>query len=122
MKDRAAAHATLLTEMAHLGGNTGDPGWKITMIELAEPGAGTGQLKEELEKASLGEYVKGNDFAYAFEIALAWNNLGDKEKALHWLERAEAAGAHNFNFLEVDPRLANLRGEPRFATLLKTLK
>ena len=57
-----------------------------------------------------------------FEIALAYNALGNIEKALDWLQRSEAAGGHSFNFLQVEPRLANLRNETRYAALANKLK
>jgi hypothetical protein len=59
---------------------------------------------------------------FAYEIALAFNSLGESVSAIEWLERSEAAGGHSFNYAAVDPRLANLREEQRFVALLKKLR
>ena len=65
--------------------------------------------------------VKNNPFSFAQEIALAFNALGDKENALSWLEKSDAANNHGFNFTSADPRLENLQMEPRFQALLNKL-
>lgn len=75
-----------------------------------------------LEAAIIAPGVKGNDFAYAFEIALAYDHLGEKKKALDYLERSERSRTHGFNLAEPDPRLADLRKEPRFQLLLQKLR
>jgi tetratricopeptide (TPR) repeat protein len=117
-----AARESLERERLYSGANDADPGWKIIACQLAPADAGARQAAlKELEAAIHSESVKGNDFSFAFEIALAYNHLGDKEKALEWLERSEAAGSHSFNLMEADPRVANLREEPRFRKLLTKL-
>lgn len=45
--------------------------------------------------------------------------LGEKEKALDWLERAVDARESQVIWLKVDPRLRSLQNEPRLHTLLK---
>ncbi len=51
-------------------------------------------------------------------IALIYTALGDNDKAFHWLEKAYAERDADLCLLGVDPRLDNLRGDPRFASLL----
>jgi non-specific serine/threonine protein kinase len=49
--------------------------------------------------------------------------LGDKEKALDWLENAVGRGFINYPYLrDYDPYLENIRGEPRFKKLLERVK
>jgi disulfide oxidoreductase YuzD len=49
--------------------------------------------------------------------------LGDKEKALDWLEHAVKRGFINYPYMnEYDPYLENIRGEPRFKELMKRVK
>jgi adenylate cyclase len=67
------------------------------------------ELKSSLEK----------DESLAFGIAVVYVGLGDKEKALDWLERALAAHNSNFAHLKCDPIFKTLRNEPRFLLLLK---
>ena len=119
--DAAQARAAFNQEITLSGGSSDDPGWKI--IELQLPGSEneTAAKLAELDSVVSSGTVRRNEYAFAFEAALAFNALGDKEKALSWLERAEAAGSHSFNFIAVDPRLKNLHSEPRFQKLLSKL-
>jgi tetratricopeptide (TPR) repeat protein len=119
--DAAQARAAFNQEITLSGGSSDDPGWKI--IELQLPGSENEPAAKlaELDSVVSSGTVRKNEYAFAFEAALAFNALGDKEKALNWLERAEAAGSHSFNFIAVDPRLMNLHSEPRFQKLLSKL-
>jgi adenylate cyclase len=47
--------------------------------------------------------------------------LGEKEKALEWLEKSYADRDGRCSFLKVEPIYDNLRTEPRFQALLKKL-
>jgi hypothetical protein len=80
-----------------------------------------GRLKL-LDKAVASDIVRNNHSAFAFEAALAYNALGESAKALDWLERSESARSHSFNYLQVDPRIANLRDHPRFRRLAEKLR
>jgi hypothetical protein len=62
--------------------------------------------------------IRNNPYTFAFEAALSYNNLGDRDKAIEMLERSEAARSHSMNLAAVDPRIANLRDDPRFQKLL----
>ena len=75
-----------------------------------------------LDEAVASDLVRNNHNAFAFEAALAYNALGGTGKALDWLEKSEAARSHGFNYLEVDPRISNLRDEPRFLKLVAKLR
>jgi len=117
-----AARGSFEQERQNTPGDPNAAGWKVIETQLAsldEPARS--EALATLEAALSSDGVKGDDFTYAFEIALAYNHLGDKEKALGWLERADAAGTHSFNMMEPDPRIANLRQEPRFRKLLEQL-
>ncbi len=49
--------------------------------------------------------------------------IGEKEKALDWLENAVEIGLINYQFLnQYDPFLENIRSEPRFKQLMKRVK
>lgn len=120
--DYDAARAVFEKELNHSGGSVEDPGWKIIAMQIVPNGDRNPEHLSQLRKAVSSPIVANNPFAFAYEVALAFNNLGDREKALAFLERAEAAHSHGFNFLEVDPRLSNLHREPRFQRLLRKLK
>jgi len=58
---------------------------------------------------------------FALEIAQIYIGLGDKDNAFMWLSRA--ADEHQaYLFLNADPLFRPLRGDPRFAGLLKLMK
>jgi TolB-like protein/Tfp pilus assembly protein PilF len=119
--DIANARDAFDKEMAYSGGTLDEPGWRVIDLQLVSPETDRKAAVSELEKALNGKHVKGNDFAFAFEVALAYNALGQTEKAIEWLERSEAAGSHSFNMIAVDPRVQNMKAEPRFRKLLEKL-
>lgn len=55
------------------------------------------------------------------DIALVYNGLGDREKALDWLGKAFEAKAYWMVELKVEPHWQNLGSEPRFVALLKKM-
>ena len=72
------------------------------------------QILGELEKIATEHYVPGYSFAL---IHLA---LGEKEKAIDWLERGFREGAGlDLIYIKVDPMLDPLQGEPRFKALVQ---
>jgi TolB-like protein/Flp pilus assembly protein TadD len=59
------------------------------------------------------------DTELTWMAAAAASSVGHLDEALHWLSRAIEMGFINHRFFaEVDPFLANLRGEPRFEELM----
>jgi tetratricopeptide (TPR) repeat protein len=89
------------------------------MFQLVAPDENNVSNLKALESAVEHRSVKGNDYTFAFEIALAYNNLGQTDKALEWLERAAAANSHSFAYIAVEPRFANLRDLQRFQHLAR---
>jgi TolB-like protein/class 3 adenylate cyclase/Flp pilus assembly protein TadD len=55
------------------------------------------------------------------EIALIYHGLGDRENALNWLEKGVEAHLAPMPQLNYSPAWQNLRSEPRFLALLKTM-
>lgn len=55
----------------------------------------------------------------AYEIAIIYSLLGDRDAAFEWLAQAEREHAVGFTFVRVDPHLENLRSDPRFNQLLR---
>jgi len=54
----------------------------------------------------------------SYNIALAYNGLGDKEQALRWLEDAAERHDVRMTLLKVDHKWDNLRGEQRFDSIM----
>jgi TolB-like protein/tetratricopeptide (TPR) repeat protein len=69
----------------------------------------------ELELSAAQRYVASSDFA------LVNAGMGDRVRAIHWLERALDERDSFVPYINVDPRLASLRGEPRFRALVSRL-
>lgn len=120
--DRASASEALSKEIELSGGSPNDSGWKVVEIQIDAIGGITQELQKKLDTAVKDPSVGKNLFGFAYEIALANNALGRTEDALAWLERSEAAGGHSFNFAATDPRLSNLRNEPRYIALVNKLR
>ncbi|MDX6611244.1 MAG: eukaryotic-like serine/threonine-protein kinase [Blastocatellia bacterium] len=54
----------------------------------------------------------------AYEIAIIYCLLGDRDNAFDWLARADREHAVGFTFVRVDPHLEPLRTDPRFQQLV----
>ena len=59
--------------------------------------------------------------AHAVWAAIALARLGDRERALHWLERAVELHADTLIYARVEPAFEALRDTPRFQQLLKRI-
>jgi adenylate cyclase len=70
---------------------------------------------EELNKRSLHGYVP------PFNLAIVYLGMGDRERALDYLERAYAAHSQWMVLLKMDRIFDPLRKEPRFIALMKKL-
>ena len=71
---------------------------------------------DELLKLSSETYVP------PYNIALAYNAVGEREKALDYLERGFAESDMRMVFLKVEPQWDSLRSEPRFVDLIKRMR
>ena len=56
-----------------------------------------------------------------YDLAIVYAGLGEKEKALDWLDTAYAERSSWVTFVKVSPELDTLRNEPRFQALLGKL-
>jgi len=75
---------------------------------------------EEARQILEGLLAQRNEqWVTAYEIAIIYSLLGDRDKAFEWLVQAEREHAVGFTFVRVDPNLSNLRSDPRFAELLR---
>src|SRR6267142_2299762 len=73
------------------------------------------QILRELEQMAKGQYVSTTAFA---DIHLG---LGEKEKALDWLEKSYQDQESACWYLTVDPIYDSVRNEPRFQAILKKI-
>ncbi len=61
------------------------------------------------------------DFGNSYMLAILYAGLGERERALEWLERCDSVRNENIVLTKVDPELASLRSEPRFEALLRRI-
>ena len=55
------------------------------------------------------------------DIATSYADLGDKDQAFAWLEKAYAEKSNNLGYIKVVPQLDSLRSHPRYAALLNKM-
>jgi non-specific serine/threonine protein kinase len=84
-------------------------------------------LRGETEKISrllTPDFLKTikRDLQGSYHTASFYSFLDQPNDALDWLENAINRGFCNYPFMEVDPFLANIRGEPRFKKLMERVK
>ncbi len=58
---------------------------------------------------------------FAFDMAEIYSQLGDKDKAFEWLEKAFEERTYTLMYLKVAPNLDPLRSDPRFTDLLRRI-
>lgn len=68
---------------------------------------------DELKQMARKQYVS------PFDVALVYTGLGDRDQAFAWLERAREDQSEWMGWINSDARLDPLRGDPRFAELLR---
>jgi TolB-like protein/Tfp pilus assembly protein PilF len=90
---------------------------KQVMLEAYRAGGAKGYWQQGLEFIK-EDLAKGEDVEPA-DLAAIYSRLGEKDKAFEWLEKVfeeREEGRQSFN---VAPAWDNLRGDPRFAEILR---
>jgi tetratricopeptide (TPR) repeat protein len=73
------------------------------------------EVLDKLLERSKKEYVS------AYEIATVYAGLGDRERALDWLQKAYDERSNSLTRWRMDPRLLSLQSDGRFKELLKRM-
>jgi TolB-like protein/tetratricopeptide (TPR) repeat protein len=86
---------------------------------LAQAYAKLGQRDEALKMLDQMQQLAARRYVASYSFALVHITLGEKDKAIDWLERAyrDRAGS-DIGYIKVDPMLDPLRGDPRFEALV----
>ena len=71
------------------------------------------KMIDELKKPADQNYMP------SYNIAIAYNGLGDKEQALHWLEDAAERRDVRMTLLKVEHKWDNLRSDERFISIMR---
>ena len=80
-----------------------------------------GRLGHEREALDIVQDLQKLGDQTNYRIAAIHAGLGDREKAFAWLGRAYEARSPGLTELKVDPRLDDLRSDPRFVSLLRRM-
>jgi Tfp pilus assembly protein PilF len=80
-----------------------------------------GRMGKTADARTLLKKVLSREDAPPYFVGLAHVGLGDKDAAFNWLEKAIEQRAGPFNELNADPLFDPLRGDPRFADLLRRM-
>ena len=86
------------------------------LVKQGDAAAAREQLTERVREAADADH----DIAYWLGTTYAM--LGDREDALHWLERAVELGNENRTWFESDPNWEHLREDPRFVALMRRIE
>ena len=70
-----------------------------------------GQLKEQSKQRHVS----------SFNMALIYGGLGDKERALEYLDKAYEERSPSLNMLILSPAFTSLRQDPRFIAIIRRL-
>jgi TolB-like protein/DNA-binding winged helix-turn-helix (wHTH) protein/Flp pilus assembly protein TadD len=71
------------------------------------------RLIDTLTQRSKERYVS------PFDFAVIYGGLGDRERTLAWLEKAEHDRSPSLNFLILSPAFTTIRSDPRFTALVR---
>jgi Tol biopolymer transport system component/serine/threonine protein kinase/tetratricopeptide (TPR) repeat protein len=86
---------------------------------LAHVYAAAGQREVAIKLLAELEAQRRRQWVSAYEIAVVYALLDERDRAFNWLARAAAERAIGFTFAAVDPDLDQLRADARFAKLLQ---
>ncbi len=91
-----------------------------TRAKRAHVLSATGHIEQAREILADIIRERSDKWVTAYEIAIIYSLLNDRDNAFLWLDTAEHEHAVGFTFARVDPHLDNLRSDPRFAQLLRS--
>jgi tetratricopeptide (TPR) repeat protein len=100
----------------HLSG-----GSTYAMARLGHAYAVAGKRDEAQRVFNQLKDLSKNQYVSAYDIALIYVGLGEKDQAFTTLEQAYEERCPTLEFLKVEPSLDPLRSDPRFADLLRRM-
>jgi serine/threonine-protein kinase len=92
--------------------------WAAEFIKAFRTGGPSGYWQKNLE-LTLKDHEQGG--TGALDLASAYARVGDKEKALEWLQKAYEERDGNLTLMKSYPDFKSVRGEARFRELLRRM-
>jgi DNA-binding winged helix-turn-helix (wHTH) protein/TolB-like protein/Tfp pilus assembly protein PilF len=80
-----------------------------------------GRRKDALKEIERLQELSKQHYVPPYSLSIIYAGLGDKDKALEWLEKSYEDRSTRLVWIKVDPRLDSLRSEPRFTELLRRM-
>ena len=93
------------------------PAWRLIGSAMAEYSRGNASESRRLLAEAIRTY--GDSLSFQYAMVYAWCH--DADAAFHWLDRGFHVHDGGLIYLKHDWRLASLRGDPRYAAMLKRL-
>lgn len=115
MQDEAVA--------SHLRSRTlaGDSAERVSALKAVYAASGwKGYLQKRIDEMTAQAKLK--KYFSPFSVALLYTQMGEKNRALAWLEKAYEERNYRLLFIKIDARLDSLRAEPRFMDLMKRIE
>ena len=94
-------------------------GAAIYVAALGHAYAVSGQRAEARKQLKKLDELGAQHYVSSFPRVLIYAGLGENDRALEWLERAFQERSRGLAKLKWDPRLDPLRGDARFADLVR---
>ena len=94
-----------------------DEGLRLSGIAMAEHTLGHAKESQE----ALDQFIAKGGQAWAYGIAEIYAWRGEKDKAFEWLDRAYQQHNSDLYDFRNDATLASLRGDSRFAAMLRKM-
>jgi DNA-binding winged helix-turn-helix (wHTH) protein/TolB-like protein/Flp pilus assembly protein TadD len=89
---------------------------------LAEAYGQSGDVPDANRVLALLKSRAQSEYVPAFGFALVYEGLHDKDAAFQWLQKASLDHSTSMAFAKLDPSLASLRTDQRFATVAQNLR
>lgn len=115
--DYEAARDAFRKERSYSGGDADHPGWYVIEAQIEAMTPKKREVVQKLDRAVADKQVKSFPSYYSYEIAVAYNALGENQKAVAWLKKGMQAADNSVNMMAVDPRFENLRSDPGFRSI-----
>ncbi len=98
-------------------------GWKGAVFPTAALGhayavAGKQDAALEVLNGLLERFKNKKEYVSPYEVAMVYAGLGDRDRAFEWLEKAYEDRSTFLVYFRMDPRIWNLRSDPRHQNLL----
>ncbi len=115
-RDKAAAAYSKTIELAEKAREV-NPRQADLLAQLADAYSMVRREREARDTIAALERLRPDEASVLFTVAVVWEQLGDRDEALAWLEKAIAAG-YTRERIERSPSLSELRKDRRFRVLM----